>query len=131
MTSRRLAIAFAAFVVASALHFADNAARFDRYHDAGTHWLTPAIVVGAWFVQTAIGAVGLVLHRRGHGAGRPILMAYAILGFAGLAHYLAGMPRPDAWMHAAIALEALAGLALLAAAAMAKPSPTPPNAAFK
>jgi O-antigen/teichoic acid export membrane protein len=115
MISRRLAIAFAAFVVASALHFADNAARFDRYHDAGTHWLTPAIVIVAWFVQTIIGTAGLVLHYRGHGAGRPILMAYAILGFAGFAHYLAGMPRPDAWMHAAIALEAVAGVGLLLA----------------
>lgn len=115
MASRAVVAAFVAFLVASALHFADNALRFDRYHDAATHWLTPTVVVIAWLVQTVFGTVGLVLHRRGNRAGRPILMAFALLGFAGLLHYAAGMPNADGWMHALIALEALAGLALLVA----------------
>ncbi|HUR24457.1 MAG TPA: hypothetical protein VM327_00390 [Candidatus Thermoplasmatota archaeon] len=122
MESRRwhLVALVAAHLVASLLHFADNALRFGRYHDAATPWLTPGIVVAAWFVQSAIGSVGLVLHRRGRKTGRPILMAFAALGFAGILHYAAGMPDPDAWMHALIALEAVTGAALLVGLGLSK-----------
>jgi drug/metabolite transporter (DMT)-like permease len=116
MTSRAgraVVPAFVAFLVASALHFADNAIRFDRYHDAATHWLTPTIVAIAWFVQTALGVGALALHRRGRRLGRPLLVVYAVLGFAGFLHYAAGMPHADAGMHALIAFEAAAGLTLL------------------
>lgn len=126
LSPRPLVALVAAHLAASLLHFADNALRFDRYHADSTHWLTPGIVVVAWFVQAALGITGLLLHRRGHSAGRPLLLLFGLLGFAGLAHYAAGMPRPDAWMHALIALEALTGAALLAAPA--SPSPGAPTA---
>ena len=123
---RTLAWLVAAHLAASLLHFADNAARFDRYHDAATHWLSPGIVVAAWSVQAALGVAGLALHRRGHGAGKPLLSLFAALGFAGLAHYAAGMPRPDVWAHVLIGLEAVSGAALLAGLAWrSKLPPTP------
>lgn len=116
MTRRVLVSLVGAHLTASALHFADNAVRFGHYHDEATAWLNPTVVVVAWFVQAALGAAGLVLHRRGNRAGRPLLLAFAVLGFAGFLHYLAPPSHAmDAWTHGLIALEAATGLALLVA----------------
>ena len=127
MTSARRAVvpAFVAFLLASALHFADNALRFDHYHAEATPWLSPAIVIVAWFVQTAFGIAGLVLHRRGQRVGRPMLVVYSLLGFAGFLHYAAGMPHADLWMHLLIASEAAAGLALLVLVLRVSPAARP------
>ncbi|MHB1262534.1 MAG: hypothetical protein ACYC2H_12560 [Thermoplasmatota archaeon] len=135
MTSRGPAVfataPIAAFVIAhvasSALHFADNALRFGHYHDAATPWLNPTVVVVAWFVQTALGVAGFMLHRGGHRAGKPLLIVYGALGFAGLLHYLVlpdgglGGWAPDAL----IGLEAATGLGLLVAMLRDGPRPTP------
>src|SRR5688500_10950564 len=102
--------------MASALHFADNAARFDHYHDEATFWLNPGAVVLAWVFQTALGLGGLLLHRRSSPLGRPFLFAYAFLGFAGLLHYVAPPSHGlEPLMHGLIVLEAATGLALLTA----------------
>ncbi len=103
----------AAHVLASALHFADNALRFDHYHDEAKLLLNPTIVFVAWFVQTGLGLAGLALQRRGRAAGRPLLVVYGALGLAGLLHYAApptGGLHTE--MHLLIALEAATGLAL-------------------
>lgn len=115
MTKRCLGIAFGFTVVASAFHFADNAARFAHYHDAATSWFNPASVVVAWFLQVALGATGFLLDRNGRPAGRPILLGYSTLGFAGFLHYLVPpMEGMDVMMHVLIAFEAIASAILLA-----------------
>ncbi len=134
MTSRPVLFAFMATVLASALHFADNAARFTDYHDPAPSWLNPVIVVLVWFLQIGVGLIGLRLDRQGNRAGRPVLLVYATFGFAGLLHYLAPPPTMDPLMHASIAGEALASVALLFVLqrnpADSSPSSSP-NAAFK
>src|SRR5688572_27286276 len=120
---RLLSAAFAAHAVASLLHFADNAARFDHYHDEATFLLDPTAIVVAWVLQTALGLAGLLVARRGHRAGVPLLMAYGAVGFAGLLHYAAPPSHAmGAIMHALIALEAATGLAVVVAAARFRPT---------
>jgi hypothetical protein len=133
---RLVTLLVAAHVVSSAFHFADNALRFSHYHDQATMWLNPTSVVVFWFVQTAFGLAGLILLRRGRRAGRPMLVAYGALGFAGFLHYLAPPSHPmGVEMHALILLEAATGLALMVAVLWPTPPPatppTPPFAAFK
>lgn len=129
----------AAHVVGSALHFADNALRFHHYHDVATAWLNPTTVVIAWVLQNTLGLLGLAFFRRGQAAGRPLLVAYGVLGLAGFLHYAAppshGM---DLGMQALIVLEAATGSALAATVLWPRPPegspqgpPTPPFAAFK
>lgn len=67
-------------LVTSAIHFADNAFRLDLY--PGPAWLTRNLVLSAWMVTLA--AACLAYRSRTRWA----LVAYGVLGFAGLAHYL-------------------------------------------
>ena len=67
-------------LISSAVHFADNAFRLDLY--PGPAWLTRNVVLGAWLIVLA---AAWLAYRSGK---RWTLVAYAALGFAGLAHYL-------------------------------------------
>jgi hypothetical protein len=97
----------------SALHYADNVARFQQYPEPT--WLSAPLVAALWFVVTAIGLTGWSLSRREHRAARPLLLLYALLGLAVLGHYLVHASKPmDGAMHALILLEATAAAALLA-----------------
>jgi hypothetical protein len=67
-------------LIASAVHFADNAFRLDLY--PGPVWLTRNDVLLAWL------ALPLFAWLAYRSASRARLVAYALLGFAGFAHFL-------------------------------------------
>jgi hypothetical protein len=76
---RNVAILLTATLFTSAIHFVDNALRLDLY--PGPAWLTRNAVFLAWMVLPPLAwAVFLV-------RTRSALVAYALLGLAGLAHY--------------------------------------------
>jgi hypothetical protein len=70
-------------LVASAVHFADNAFRLDLY--PGPAWLTRNIVLAAWGVLLILGCVVYWINTR------TALIVYGVLGFGGLLHY--AMPQ--------------------------------------
>jgi hypothetical protein len=99
---------------ASLVHFAHNATFLADYPNMPA-WLSPAGVYAVWLGQAAIGAAGLLLFLRGRATGLLLIAVYAVLGFAGLDHYvLAPMSAHTAAMNATIWLEFATGLLLLA-----------------
>ena len=80
---RTTAILLSVTLIASAVHFADNAFRLDLY--PGPVWLTRNEILLAWL---ALPLFAWLAYRSASRAG---LVAYALLGFAGFAHFL--VPR--------------------------------------
>ncbi len=107
---RTAKLLIAAGVLASAAHFADNALAIERYPEPG--WITPAGVVAAWCVITAIAAFALV--RRA--ADAPFFAAaalYALILLSGLLHYAFGAPMHMALRtNVTVVAEAVVGIAL-------------------
>lgn len=98
---------------ASLVHFAHNATFLAAYPNMPA-WLSPAGVYAVWLAQAAIAAVGVLLLLRGRPIGLALIAVYAVLGFAGLDHYvLAPMSAHTAAMNATIWLETATGMLLL------------------
>lgn len=98
---------------ASLVHFAHNATFLADYPNMPA-WLSPAGVYAVWLAQAAIAAVGVLLLLRGRPIGLALIAVYAVLGFAGLDHYvLAPMSAHTAAMNATIWLETATGMLLL------------------
>ena len=98
---------------ASLVHFAHNATFLADYPNMPA-WLSPAGVYAVWLAQAAIGAAGVLLFLRGRPIGLALVAIYAVLGFAGLDHYvLAPMSAHTAAMNATIWLEFATGMLLL------------------
>lgn len=98
---------------ASLVHFAHNATFLTDYPNMPA-WLSPAGVYAVWLAQTAVGAVGMLLVLRGRMIGLALIAVYAVLGFAGLDHYvLAPISAHTLAMNATIWLEFASGLLLL------------------
>ena len=98
---------------ASLVHFAHNATFLADYPNMPA-WLSPAGVYAVWLAQAAIAAVGVLLLLRGRPIGLALIAIYAVLGFAGLDHYvLAPMSAHTAAMNATIWLETATGMILL------------------
>jgi hypothetical protein len=98
---------------ASLVHFAHNATFLDDYPNMPA-WLSPAGVYAVWLAQAAIAAAGVWLLVRGRIFGLALIAVYAVLGFAGLDHYvLAPMSAHTVAMNATIWLEFATGLLLL------------------
>ena len=70
-------------LITSAIHFADNAFRLDLY--PGPAWLTHDVVLAAWVFLLLSACLGYWINTR------TALVAYGVLGFGGLAHYV--MPQ--------------------------------------
>ena len=70
-------------LIASAVHFADNAFRLDLY--PGPAWLTRNVVLAAWIVMLLAACLAYWINTR------IALVAYGVVGFGGLAHY--AMPQ--------------------------------------
>ncbi len=99
---------------ASLVHFVHNATFLADYPNMPA-WLSPAGVYAVWLAQAAIGAAGVLLFFRGRPIGLLLIAVYAVLGFAGLDHYvLAPMSAHTVAMNATIWLEFATGLLLLA-----------------
>jgi hypothetical protein len=98
---------------ASLVHFAHNATFLADYPHMPA-WLSPAGIYAVWLAQAAIGAVGVLLFLRGRRIGLALIAIYAVLGFAGLDHYvLAPMSAHTPAMNATIWLEFATGMLLL------------------
>jgi hypothetical protein len=77
-------------------------------------WLSPAGVYAVWLAQAVVGAAGMLLFLRGRAIGLALIAIYAVLGFAGLDHYvLAPLSAHTAAMNATIWLEFATGMLLL------------------
>lgn len=111
--NRSLLVLVLVHTAASLVHFAHNAAFLAEYPNM-PGWLSPAGVYAVWFAQAAIGAAGVLLALRGRTIGLALIAIYAVLGFAGLDHYvLAPMSAHTAAMNATIWLEMATGMVLL------------------
>lgn len=99
---------------ASLAHFAHNAI-YLRAYPALPAWITPLSVWLAWCGLTAVGAVGYWRYCAGAlAAGFSLMMLYALLGFAGLDHYMvAPMSAHSRVMNATILIEVATAAVLL------------------
>jgi hypothetical protein len=70
-------------LITSAVHFADNAFRLDLY--PGPALLTRNLVLAAWIVVLLAACLAYWINTR------TALVAYGVLGFGGIAHYV--MPQ--------------------------------------
>ena len=110
-----VAILLAASLLTSAVHFVDNAFHLDLY--PGPVWLTRNNVLLAWLILPVLAWFAY------RGRSKTPLLAYALLGFAGFAHYLA--PHPHAMplrCAATIFGEAIASAVLIAYVLFITPS---------
>jgi hypothetical protein len=105
-------------LLASILHFTDNARHFSDYPEP--KWISgPHVVDRLWFLITPLLFAGWCLwERRQEKAGQLMLATYGILGLGVLGHYLYAPPSAMSLrMHLFIWTEALAALAILVWAA--------------
>lgn len=113
-TNRALLALVLVHAAASFLHFAHNATYLADYPNMPT-WISPMGVYAVWLAEAAVGACGAMLLLRGRRAGLVLIAIYALLGFAGLDHYmLAPISAHTLAMNVTIWLETATGLALLA-----------------
>ena len=111
--NRTLIALVLAHTAASLLHFVHNAAFLGDYPNMPA-WISPAGIYGAWLAEVAIGALGVLLWLRGRSVGLVLIAVYALLGLAGLDHYvLAPVSAHTMAMNATIWLETGTAVALL------------------
>jgi len=102
---------------ASLVHFVHNATFLADYPNMPI-WITPGGIYAVWLAEAAVGAAGVWLYLRGRMIGLALIAIYAVLGFAGLDHYmLAPISAHTVAMNATIWLETVTGVVLLAFAA--------------
>jgi hypothetical protein len=112
----RIPLLMLVYTAASLLHFAHNATYLHDYPNMPP-WLTSFGVYGAWCAVAIVGALGYWVYRRVHVfAGLVLIASYAVLGFAGLDHYVvAPVSAHTLAMNLTIAIEvACAALLLMA-----------------
>jgi hypothetical protein len=99
-------------VVASLVHFADNAFEIGSYPEPT--WITPGIALFAW-IPDGIIAIAAGLRKNGDRIFVFISTIFGMLMLTGLAHYLYGSPFQMAFFsNLTIIFEAATGLAILA-----------------
>jgi hypothetical protein len=116
-----------AYGVASLVHFTHNA-RFLQDYPNMPPSLTAAGIYAAFAMVVAVGVFGYLLYRGGHPRlGLIVIALYAVLGFAGLDHYvLAPVDAHSTTMNATIAVEvAMAAILLLAVVRLLTASGSP------
>ena len=102
---------------ASLVHFVHNATFLADYPNMPI-WITAGGIYAVWLAEAAVGAAGVWLYLRGRMIGLALIAIYAVLGFAGLDHYmLAPISAHTVAMNATIWLETVTGVVLLAFAA--------------
>jgi hypothetical protein len=102
---------------ASLVHFVHNATFLADYPNMPI-WITPGGIYAVWLAEAAVGAAGVWLFLRRRMIGLALIAIYAVLGFAGLDHYmLAPISAHTVAMNATIWLETVTGVVLLAFAA--------------
>ena len=81
-------------IAVTLFHFTDNAVNLEDYPRASWQpdWFA-AVVVGAWFLYTAVGVLGYRLYRDGRfGAAHTSLIVYGYLVLSSLGHFIYGSP---------------------------------------
>jgi tryptophan-rich sensory protein len=114
--ARHLNVLVVAVLLASVVHFSDNAVRFARFPEP--RWISsPHVVMIVWLAITPLLLGGWWLaHRRRFRGARIALQLYAGASLLVLGHYAYPAPAPlTLSMHAGIALNAIAALVLLLA----------------
>jgi hypothetical protein len=76
-------------IIASTLHFADNAIELGGYTEP--NWITPAGVIAAWFAVAAL-ALAALIRRSPDRTFFACSWAFAAVLLSGLAHYAFGTP---------------------------------------
>jgi hypothetical protein len=110
---RTLKVLIAVGMLASALHFADNALTIGRYPEPG--WITPLGVVAAWCVVTAIGVLALT-RKSADAVFVAAAAVYSLVLLSGLLHYAFGAPTHMALRsNVTVVAEAVTGLLLAGA----------------
>ena len=98
---------------ASLVHFVHNATFLADYPNMPV-WITPGGIYAVWLAEAAVGAAGVWLFLRGRMIGLALIAIYAVLGFAGLDHYmLAPISAHTVAMNSTIWLETATGVVLL------------------
>ena len=112
-------VLFAAYFVASLMHFVHNA-EFIAVYPNMPAWLTREKVYLAWLAVSGFGVAGLVVSRLGLRAlGALFVGAYGAFGLDGLGHYtLALCSEHTLATNLTIWFEAIAGLTLALASAL-------------
>jgi len=110
----KLSLIMIVYGVTSLMHFAHNAIYLREYPHL-PDWLTPAGVWAAFVALTATGVLGYCVYRfRSRAVGVLLIAVYALLGFAGLDHYVAApVAAHSIVMNLTIAMEAAAAATLL------------------
>lgn len=108
---------FGAAFVASVVHYVDNYVNYDDYPQPGPDALlapSAAQVGGAWFVFTALGALGLWLWFRGRiTAAAVAFTGYSVSGLIGFGHYtVSGATDMVWWRQTHIVADILCGIAI-------------------
>ena len=117
LPNRTLLVLVLVHAAASLVHFVHNATFLADYPNMPI-WITPGGIYAVWLAEAAVGAAGVWLYLRGRMIGLALIAIYAVLGFAGLDHYmLAPISAHTVAMNATIWLETATGVVLLAFAA--------------
>jgi hypothetical protein len=86
--THKLLLLMMMYGAASLLHFMHNALYIQEYPNL-PRWITPLGVYASWCGIALLGALGFWLYRMVSAAvGRIVIAVYALLGFAGLDHYV-------------------------------------------
>ena len=118
---RRILLAVLVFGVASSvLHYTDNTIRFDQYPQDEPKLITQWLIPVAWIVFTVFAVLAYRWYREGrYNAAAAALAFYSISGLIGPVHYTSGsLDEFDAAQHVLIALDSLAGVAVVVAAVL-------------
>ncbi len=117
--SRVLWLLLGIAVAVSVVHYTDNYVNYDDYPAVPDNNPVPApskaVVGGAWFVFTALGALAVVLwQRRRIAAAAWALAGYSVSGLVGFGHYTApGAFDMVWWRQAHVVVDILCGLAVI------------------
>jgi hypothetical protein len=100
---------------ASVFHYVDNYVRFEQYPQPEPKLITQGLVWQGWLIFTAFGVAGYLLYLRGgRAAAGACLAVYSVSGLIGWLHYTGGpISAFDAFQHANIVIDGLAGIAVL------------------
>jgi len=129
LRERTLLALLATAVLATIVHFGDNAFSIDEY--PGPDWITPVGIAIAWLAITTIGVVGYIWCRRGWQTVASVtIYVYALLVMGGCLHYVYAAPAEFTLKaNALIVFEVVTGAALAVYATwmIMKPLPKPPK----
>jgi hypothetical protein len=114
-----LRVIIACNLLSTAVHYTHNFLMADMYPPVPVVFPTAlSYQIGIaifWPLLTALGLWGYRLYREGNTRrSRPLLAAYAMLGFTTLGHFLGGNPGIPPFFYATLFTDFLAGSALLA-----------------